>query len=160
MKQDETFIIRALLGTKKSIYRDIEIKPSQSLHQLAAAIVQAFDFDFDHAFGFYTGRTSATLMRTDPRYELFADIGEADPGVIGVEKTSVAQAFPAVGHAMTFLFDYGDEWHFNVSLKAIGTKQAKIRYPRLIATRGTAPPQYEYPDDLDDDDTPATGEAR
>ena len=97
MKQDETFIIRALLGTKKSIYRDIEIKPSQSLQQLAAAIVQAFDFDFDHAFGFYTGRTSATLMRTDPRYELFADIGEADPGVIGVEKTSVAQAFPA-GH--------------------------------------------------------------
>jgi hypothetical protein len=43
MKQDETFIIRARLGTKKSIYRDIEIKPSQSLHQLAQAIVQAFD---------------------------------------------------------------------------------------------------------------------
>jgi hypothetical protein len=159
MKQDETFIIRALLGTKKSIYRDIEIEPSQSLRQLAQTIVQAFDFEFDHAFGFYTGRTRATLMRAHPRYELFADMGEADPDVIGVEKTRVAQAFPAVGYAMTFLFDYGDEWHFNVSLKAIGTKQAKVRYPRLIATRGAAPPQYEDPDDFDDDDAPATGEA-
>jgi hypothetical protein len=157
MKQDETFITRAPLGTKKPIYRDIEIKPSQSLHQLAEAIVQAFDFQFDHAFGFYSGRTSATLMRADPRYELFADMGEAD---LGVEKTRVARAFPTVGHVMTFLFDYGDEWHFNVSLKASGTKQAKIRYPRLIATRGTAPPQYEYPDDSDDDDAPVTGEAR
>jgi hypothetical protein len=157
MKQDETFIIRALLGTRKSIYRDIEIKPSQSLHQLAEAIAQAFDFQFDHAFGFYSGRTSATLMRADPRYELFADIGEADPGVIGVEKTSVAQAFPTVGHAMTFLFDYGEEWHFNVSLKASGTKQAGVRYPRVIATRGAAPPQYEDPDDFDDDDAQVTG---
>lgn len=35
MKQNETLIIRALLGNKKSIYRDIEIEASQSLYQLA-----------------------------------------------------------------------------------------------------------------------------
>src|SRR4051794_34888320 len=76
------------------------------------AIAAAFDFDFDHAFGFYSGLTPAKMMREHPRYELFADIGEADPGVFGVKKTKVAQAFPAIGHTMMFLFDYGDGWHF------------------------------------------------
>jgi hypothetical protein len=157
MKQNETLIIRAGLGTDTSIYRDIEIEPSRTLYQLAKAIVTAFDFDFDHAFGFYSGRTEATLLRADPRYELFADMGEADPGVLSVKKTKLSQAFPAIGHAMTFLFDYGDEWRFNVTLDATATRQAKVRYPRLVTIRGESPPQYEHPDD--DDDAPATGEA-
>jgi hypothetical protein len=150
--KEKTLIIRALLGSKKSIYRDIEIGTSQSLYQLAQAIVEAFDFDFDHAFGFYTGRTRATMMRDHPMYELFVDQGEADPGVRSVKKTAVARAFPAIGHAMTFLFDYGDSWHFNVSLKETGTKLSKVKYPRQVAARGEAPPQYPDPDDIDDDD--------
>ena len=152
MKQNETLIIRALLGNKKSIYRDIEIEASQSLYQLAQAIVRAFDFDFDHAFGFYTGRKPATLMREHPMYELFVDMGEASPGVLSVKKTRVSQAFPAIGHAMTFLFDYGDGWHFNVSLKQTGTKLAKVRYPRQVASRGEAPAQYPDIDDIEQDD--------
>jgi hypothetical protein len=156
MKQDDTLIIRALLGTRKSIYRDIEIEASQSLYQLAQAIVQAFDFDFDHAFGFYSGLTPAKMHKTFPKYELFADMGEADPKVLGVKKTSMLQAFPEVGHTMLFLFDYGDGWLFRVTLHAIGKKAAKVRYPRVVATRGEAPPQY--PDDDDDpDEGPAFG---
>ena len=38
----------------KDVYRDIEIPGSQSLHDFAEAIVKAYDFDFDHAFGFYS----------------------------------------------------------------------------------------------------------
>ena len=34
------------------------------------------------------------------RYELFADMGEADAGVLGVKKTKIAGAFPAVGNAL------------------------------------------------------------
>jgi hypothetical protein len=44
-----------------------------------------------------------------------------------------------------------------VSLKARGTKLAKVRYPRVVATRGDAPPQYPDPDDIDDDDRPSYG---
>jgi hypothetical protein len=161
MAQKKTLIIRAALTG--SIYRDIEIEASKSLYELAEIIVGAFNFYFDHAFGFYSGMTSATMMRQHPKYELFADLGDADDGVIGVEKTSVAQAFPTVGHTMTFLFDYGDNWHFRVKLLKIGTKTAKVRYPRVVATRGEAPVQYPDEDDLDDDAptygiNPLTGE--
>jgi hypothetical protein len=125
MASSETFILRVALDGRRSIYRDIEIESSKSLYRLAEAITNAFDFDFDHAFGFYSGPTPAKLTRADPRYELFADMGEADPGVFGVKKTKVSQAFPATGHTLIFLFDYGDEWRFRVSLKETGTKQPK-----------------------------------
>ncbi len=163
MAQNGTLILRVALEHQKSIYRDIEIEATKSLYSLAEAIVAAFGFDFDHAFGFYSGITPAKMMREHPKYELFADMGEADPGVVGVKKTKIPQAFPAIGHTMMFLFDYGDEWRFRVSLKGTGTKIAKVRYPRVVATHGEAPPQYPDPDDFADDAptygiNPVTGE--
>src|SRR5450759_885803 len=100
MTSNDTFILHAGLDGKMSIYRDIEIEPSKSLYRLAEAIVTAFGFDFDHAFGFYSGRKPGTLLSSLPRYELFADVGGAAPGVGGVKKTSVLQAFPEIGHTM------------------------------------------------------------
>ena len=163
MTQNGTLIFRAALEHQKSVYREIEIEASKSLYKLAEAIVAAFDFDFDHAFGFYSGLTPAKMMREHPRYELFADMGNADPGVLGVKKAKVAQAFPAIGHTMMFLFDYGDGWHFRVRLNEIATKVAKVRYPRVVATHGEAPLQYPDPDELDEDAptfgiNPVTGE--
>lgn len=146
MAQSDTFILRAALDGESSIYRDIEIDPSKSLYTLAEAIVEAFGFDFDHCFGFYTGAPYGP-KRKHPMYELFADMGEADPGVLGVKKTKVAEAFPAVGHALKFLFDYGDDWLFQVKLTATGKKVAKVRYPRVVASKGEAPEQYPDPEE-------------
>ncbi len=156
MAQTDTLIIRAALDRQKSIYRDIEIEATKSLYKLAEAIIRAFGFDFDHAFGFYSGLTDATMMRAHPKYELFADMGEADPGVLSVKKTKIAQAFPAPGHTMLFFFDYGDAWRFRVQLHGAGKKLAKIRYPRVVATHGKAPEQYPDPDE-DDGDRPTYG---
>jgi hypothetical protein len=150
MKQNGTLVIRAALERRKSIYREVEIEGSKSLYNLAEAIVAAFGFQFDHAFGFYGGLTYATMMRAIPRYELFFDMGETDLGVASVKKTKIVQAFPAIGHTMLFLFDYGDEWLFRVSLRGTGIKIAKVRYPRVGATRGEAPPQYPDPDEDED----------
>jgi hypothetical protein len=156
MAQNGTLIFRAALEGKRSIWREIEIEASGSLYKLAGAIVAAFDFDFDHAFGFYSGLTPAKMMRQHPKYELFVDMGDAEPGAISVKRTSVSQAFPAIGHTMIFLFDYGDGWHFRVSLREARSKVAKVRYPRVVAARGEAPAQY--PDwDEDDEDAPSYG---
>ena len=148
MAQADTAIIRAALDG--ATYRDIEIEASKSLYTLAEAIVSAFGFDFDHAFGFYGGDPFAA-RRGEPRYELFADMGEADPGVVGVKKTKVSEAFPALGGSLLFLFDYGDEWRFRVKLKAKGNKVAKTRYPRVVASQGEAPEQYPEPGEMADD---------
>ncbi len=151
MARNDTLIIRVALEGEVSIYREIEIEGSKSLYRLAEAIVAAFGFDFDHAFGFYSGLKPATMMRISPRYELFVDMGDADPGVLSVKKTKIGKAFPDVGHTMLFLFDYGDDWLFRVRLQKTAKKIAQVRYPRVVATHGAAPVQYPDPDDFDED---------
>jgi hypothetical protein len=47
-----THIVRVALQDELSIYREIEIESRKALYDLAQAIVHAFGFDFDHAFGF------------------------------------------------------------------------------------------------------------
>jgi hypothetical protein len=143
-----TLIVRATLPGRTKVSRDIELDGGASLHDLAEAIVASFDFDFDHAFGFYSGKTQQTLMRAHPKYELFVDLGQGEDGALSVERTTVATAFPTVGHAMTFYFDYGDGWMFAVELRATGEKVRGMHYPRIVATHGKAPPQYP---DFDDD---------
>jgi Plasmid pRiA4b ORF-3-like protein len=143
-----THILRVTLAGEKSVYRDIEIASSDSLYDLAEGIVQAFNFDFDHAFGFYTGLTRKTMMQAQPRYELFADMGESTDAK-SVKKTSIAQTFPKVGRKMMFLFDYGDEWLFRVEVVGLGHKVARARYPKIIASAGASPQQYP---DIDDEE--------
>jgi len=69
-----------------------------------------------------------------------------------VKGTKVAQAFPNVGSKMMFLFDYGDECRFKVEAIGLGNKVPKARYPKVIKSIGTAPPQYPDPDEEWDDD--------
>jgi hypothetical protein len=142
MAQTSTHIFRVALMDDAKVYRDIEIASSASLYALAQAIVASFKFDFDHPFGFYSGKTPRTLMQQQPKYELFADMDDMDSDALSVEQTEVATAFPKPGHRMTFLFDYGDEWLFQVTLTGTGQKTPRMRYPKVLATQGKAPEQY------------------
>ena len=87
MADPSTRIFRASLRGR--LYRDIELPSSKPLEDLAAAIVNAFGFDFDHAFGFYSALRGREVMRAQPKYEVFADMGErTDSG--SVKRTRVA----------------------------------------------------------------------
>jgi hypothetical protein len=146
MSRTSTHILRAQLRPR--VYRDIEIESTKSLYDLAAAIVQAFDFDFDHAFGFY-GTSNKNIFHARLRYELFADL-EGGHEAQSVKKTKIAQAFPAVGSKMHFLFDYGDSWRFQVEVIGQGGKVPKARYPKVLKVVGKAPPQYPSEDDTEE----------
>jgi hypothetical protein len=136
-------------------WREIEVAASASLWKLAEAIVGAFGFDFDHAFGFYSD-LDEFYQDSKTRYEMFADMDDADdwppePGQSpagSVKKTKVGQAFAKIGQRMQFIFDYGDEWRFAIEVTGFGTRVAGQRYPAVVASLGTAPEQY--PDEEDE----------
>ena len=131
---------------KPKVYRDIEIEGSTSLSALAEAIIMAFDFEFDHAFGFYSDLKDP-YSRKGERYELFADMEDSDSDAGSVERTTVSEVFGVAGKKMLFLFDYGDGWRFVIEVRAKGEKAPKTRYPRLVASVGKAPEQYPDFDD-------------
>ena len=144
MAESETLVFRASLRPK--IYRDIEITGTASLYTLAQAIVRSYDFDFDHAFGFYN-KLKGNIYDSPVRYELFVDIGEGEGDARSVKRTRVVKAFPLVGTKMRFLFDYGDEWEFLVELVKRKPKEPQVKLPRLLISAGKAPAQYPDPED-------------
>lgn len=158
MLEDLGRVLRDAAG--QPVTRQIEIAAGQSLERLAKAILDAFGFDFDHAFGFYSGRTRRSLLSAAPRWEMFADMGTAGlgggPRAGSVRRAKVAEAFPETGRRLTFLFDYGDEWLFAVEALAFGEAAPRRRYPRVVATSGQAPPQYP-PDEEPDEETELVG---
>ena len=137
-----THIFRVALGPK--VYRDIEIASTNKLFDLAKAIVRAFDFDFDHPFGFYS-KVTGNIYDSPIQYELFADMGESEAR--SVKRTRIGEAFPAAGHQMTFLFDYGDGWQFRVKTTGLGKKERGVIYPRVLKVLGDAPEQYASDDE-------------
>jgi hypothetical protein len=150
MTEAGTHIVRVSLQDEPSIYREIEVESRKTLSDLAEAIVQAFGFEFDHAFGFYSRLTGQDVMRSQPKYELFADMGEKTEAG-SVRKTRIADAFSDVGHTMLFMFDYGDDWRFVVEVIGLGQETAKTRYPKVLKKVGEAPEQYGGWDDEDDE---------
>jgi hypothetical protein len=135
--KDKIFVLKISLD--KKIYRIIEIEGGKSLYNLASAIVKAFGFDFDHAFGFYNNLKNQ--YDSDEIYELFIDMEGPEPGKKGVKKVKICDVFEPK-KKMLFLFDYGDDWMFLVECKDLLDPTTKAKYPKVIEMVGKAPEQY------------------
>ena len=125
------------------IIRKIQIAETKSLYNFAKIITQAFDFYFDHCFGFYSDLEK--YHESENAYELFYDLDEVEPPaphVKGVKRTKLQQAFKKQGDTMLFLFDYGDGWHFFVELEEIKQAEKWDLKPVILESIGKAPEQY------------------
>jgi Plasmid pRiA4b ORF-3-like protein len=251
-------------GEKRRPHRTIAVDANADLYALAKAINRAFDFDFDHAFGFYDNLKDPYGANT--KYELFADSGGADAspfgeltlgalpdalgedlmqqlagidpaalavaratqqvdfatlqheieseleeivfqhafkrfqdaflphiptehreaarrmleemareayrtpsdeelgglmddfepvpgglqvdeGTLGVKGTPILSVFSSERPKWCYLFDYGDDWTFEVAFLRLEGREARARYPKVLESKGQAPEQYPDWDD-------------
>ncbi len=106
---DATLIFRVSIyedwRTDGACIREIEITPEKTLENLAQGIIRAFDFDFDHAFGFYSSLEDY-YNDAEERYELFVDMDAMD----GVETENRHGGKLDAKYLITVLKDmYGQE---------------------------------------------------
>jgi hypothetical protein len=129
------------ISADNKTFRIIEIKGEKTLYDLASFIVKSFNFDMDHAFGFFNNIKD--LYNSDEIYELFFDMEDCEPTekAQGVKKTKIYSVFEPK-KKMAFLFDYGDEWIFLIECKGVSDPMEKTRYPRVIEKAGKSPEQY------------------
>jgi hypothetical protein len=53
----------------------------------------------------------------------------------------------AIGSSMEYLFDFGDNWKFDVRLEEIHSEDTRQEYVEILDSFGTAPEQYpDYED--------------
>ncbi|MDZ8081197.1 MAG: plasmid pRiA4b ORF-3 family protein [Nostoc sp. DcaGUA01] len=124
-------------------WRRIAIPANKALSWLAETILDAFDFDYDHLYEFsYKDRFGRTIQIGHPYMETppFAD--QVQIGDLSLEP----------GAKMTYLYDFGDNWEFDVQLEAINSPDNKIKKPKILETHGNAPQQYWNEDDEWDED--------
>jgi hypothetical protein len=147
-KAKPTLRLRITMPGVRGLSRDIEIPASHSLAGLAKAIIGSMGWYFDHAYGFYDA-LGYHIHDSTVRYELFADMGDDGPPAKSVKRTKVGQVFTATGDKWQFLFDYGDDHRFIVEALGFEQVETDVKYPRVIARKGKAPPQYPPEDDED-----------
>ena len=149
-----TSILRAKVMHDKRTYRDIEILSGDSLLDFTGAILDSFDFtDKDHLFGYFSN-LGRNHYDSPERYELQIDSDDSwggfdsRPKSKDVEKSMVGDVFIEIKQKMQFLFDYGDEWRFEIEVRGFGKKEDGVEYPRILAKKGESPEQYpEYDED-------------
>lgn len=139
-KREGVFVFKVSLG---KIWRRIAIPSSLSLDDLSYAILDAVDFDNDHLYQFtYRNQLGRKVEVGHPYME----------DILSSDEVCVGDLPLQVGEAMEYLFDFGDNWEFNVVLESIEPGKAKLKKPKLLESHGKAPEQYPNWDDDDESD--------
>jgi hypothetical protein len=125
------YVFKASLG--RGLWRRVALDAGEPLDALAGAILDAYAFDRDHLYEFSYRNRFGVEERVQHRY--------MDEGP-WTDEVRVGDVPLAEGESMTYLFDFGDQWEFEVTLDRIDPPQERPRRPELLDGRGEAPEQY------------------
>jgi hypothetical protein len=128
--RDGIFVFKVSLG---NIWRRIAIPANQTLDSLASAILNAVKFDHDHLYMFSYQNRFGTLERV---YH-----PEMEEGPWATE-VLIGDLPLGIGQMMTYLFDFGDNWEFDVTLERIDPPDRKKKKPLILEEHGRPPEQY------------------
>jgi hypothetical protein len=125
---------RICLEDDDSIFRDIEILPTQSFQEFHLAIQTAFQFDAKHQASFYKSNDSwhkgkeVSLIKKE--------------GALLAEKVPMVYFIDDPHQKILYVYDPDMQWTFYCELMTITEEKPKINYPLLVRTEGLAPKQY------------------
>ncbi len=131
--KDGIFVFKVSL---KAVWRKIAIPSSLTLYSLSSAILVAFDFDNDHLHQFtYKDRQGFKKSIHHPYTQDYKGEDFTDDVLIRDWQINI-------GDRITYVFDFGDWWEFNVVLESIEEPDPTIENPKLIDLKGKSPIQY------------------
>ncbi len=135
-------LIQSPYDEGEGTWRVIEIKGSQTLHQLHRAIFKAFDRWEHHLYSFFM-----SANRRDHRNEYAPpDFFEDEEWEEDLPQDASTARLDSLGlttrSTFGYVFDYGDDWEHRLKVLRISDETPAGRYPRIIERSGASPPQY------------------
>ena len=107
--------------------KTVEVEENFTLLELHNYIQELVEFDDDHMYKFFVGRTPRNEAYTVPK------------------KTKLNEIYPLNGQKLYYLFDFGDSWLFEFRKSRKKKFKENKTYPVLIESSGVNPEQYpEY----------------
>lgn len=132
------FIFKVSLG--KAVRRRIAISSDEVLDDLHDAIQAAFNFDNDHLYEFSFRNQFGKKQRVP--HPMCEEEFSTDEFKIKIEELPLR-----IGETMKYVFDFGDNWQFDVELEEIEPPNPKFKGAEILESHGKAPEQYPDWDD-------------
>lgn len=124
-----THVFKVSLG---SLWRRIAIPADRTMSTLASAILNAVEFDHDHLYEFSYRNRFGAMERVNHPY--------MDEGP-WADEVFVGEVPIHVGQTMTYVFDFGDWWEFDVTLEKVDA-DLDVDEPVIVEAHGEPPEQY------------------
>jgi hypothetical protein len=140
----DAYTFRASLVGWPGVSRTVAVRGDQTLVDLHSVLQAGFGWDEDHLYSFWLSG------------KFWGDVASeySTPGWCAQGQRSARKRLErlglSVGQKIAYLFDFGSEWRVRLTLAKV-TPADEGSYPRLVASRGEAPPQYpDYDEELDE----------
>lgn len=139
---------KVFLEDNEDVFRDIDIKAAQTFEQFHTIIQEAFKFDSKHASAFFVSDDywrkgqEITLRKEDLPLEEEEIRKNVDPKKL-MSETKIAKFIEQPHQRFVYVFDPVVQWTFLIEMIKIVEENAKLNYPSIIKSYGTAPKQYK-----------------
>lgn len=148
--------------TDQDVFRDLEIRETDTMEDLHNAIAQSFGFDGFEMASFYI---SDDNWNQGEEISMF-DVGEGDEQVRLMSETIINDVVFEMQTKLIYVYDFLSMWTFLVELAEIVDENSSTDYPNLMFVHGQLPDEApeksfeaedledynEFEDDLDTDD--------
>lgn len=139
--QNLCYQLKVIPAFNSNIYRLLELDGSCTFAALSDLILDAFEFDHDHLYMFSLGRKPY-----DPN-GIYSPGGRAEKRADRVRLQDVA---PVKRNKYLYLYDFGDEWIFYITVMKIWEADQKIS-AKVVQSQGTLCQYPNCEDDWDED---------
>ena len=148
--------------SEQDVFRDLEIRETDTMEDLHNAIAQSFGFDGMEMASFYI---SDDNWNEGEEISMF-DIGEGDGPARLMSETIIKDVVFEMQTKLIYIYDFLSMWVFLVELAEIVEESAGTDYPNLMFVHGQLPDEApeksfeaedierynEFENDLDTDD--------
>ena len=139
--------------TDEDVFRDLEIRKTDTLEDLHNIITQAFGFDGAEMASFYK---SDDEWNQGEEFSLF-DLTDGQESVSLMSETVLENILNSEQTKLIYVYDFFNMWTFFVELGEISHEVEGTDYPNLMFVHGQIPAEvpernFEAEDDFDDFD--------
>ncbi len=131
---------RIIIEDHEDVFREIEIKSTQTFEDLHKKIQEAFKFDASQLASFYMSDDSWRKGKEITLMDMSEDDQEKTPIM---SKSILADYIDDPHQKIIYIFDFLAMWTFYLELVKIQKDDPKVTYPQIVRSVGAAPKQYK-----------------
>jgi hypothetical protein len=126
-----------LVGAKPPVWRRLVLPSTLRLDQLHGLLQAVFDWTDSHLHRFSLD-DEAWGEGEGEKFLCPYDVEEGEDDGVPASDVRLDEVLAAPGDVLTYLYDYGDDWHHRLVVEEVGPAVDDVR---LLAGHGAAPPE-------------------